>query len=452
MPSTTFAVGSGSSMVDAGHGPHSPASGGSHHHNSSTNSASTGTTAKSFTSNNSVFDAHRQNHNSSKLPAFRFADLKKDAIVLPSLLQHIPPSPVSPQPGNPERPADGCPQQLQQQQYPQDAHDQAATNQQIPGPLPDGLHNYANLNVPDKPPTPETQTSQLKSSPPRTRTSTFQIPTVPATANPNPPTGSKRPASFPDAPSVAGTPYAARTSPSSTATPIAKRRLTASGVASSAESATIAHRASNSADDQNSTREWAQGQRELLLPKTIESAKADERRKSRPPVSYRPPNVTGGRAVIPPIRSFRSSGSRKSLVLDMHVRRASEESYGEDITDPNQRDRTLRALEGRSDDDFSQITPPDSAEMGDGDGDGDNTADIFMRIAREDPGQVQEEQEKPVEQSAIVSLLVSFLCALDRSALLRSLWPSRPPWDCTRTTAGSPFDSTDGLLFAPRQS
>ncbi|KAK1751729.1 hypothetical protein QBC47DRAFT_364084 [Echria macrotheca] len=387
---STFAV--GGVGVDGGHGPHPAVLGAHHHNNNNTNSSSTAAAAavKSFDSNNSIFDAHRQNHNSSKLPAFRFADLKKDAIVLPSLLQHIPPSPISPQPENPDdHPADGCPQQQHTQQLQRDAHDQAAAAQQIPGSLPNNLHNYATQTRQDKSPSPETQPRQLRSSPPITRASTLQTQTAGTTTKSDPPTGSKRPASFPDTPSSAANAYATRNQQSVAATPAVKRRLTASAVSTGADTL-ASSRIADAADDQNSTREWAQGQRELLLPKTIDTSKSDERRKSRPPVSYRPPNVTGGRAVIPPIRSFRSSGSRKSLVLDMHVRRTSEESYGEEITDPNQRDRTLRALEGRFDDDLSQITPPDSADpTGD-----DNTADLFMRIARDEPNQV-EEQEKP---------------------------------------------------------
>ncbi|KAK0609208.1 hypothetical protein B0T14DRAFT_541072 [Immersiella caudata] len=369
---TTFAVG-----VDPGHGPHTTAASlstaahqahlSAHQHNNSAASTTTSNASnKSFSSNNSIFDAHRQNHNSSKLPAFRFADLKKDAVLpsLPSLLHHIPPSPVSPQTNIIDGSGDGQQQQPQPQQL--DAHDQPATNQDIPGLLPDGL-NIAQ-NPPKKSPTPETAPLQSlpphQASPPRTRASTFQTTVVPtANEKPDPSVGSKRPASFPDAPSIANTAYAPRAQSSSTVTPAAKRRLTASGVASAAETLTSHQNlTATTNDDPSSTKEWAQGQRELLLPKTVETAKSDDRRKSRPPVSYRPPNATGGRAVIPPIRSFRSSGSRKSLVLDMHVRRVSDDSYGEDIGDTNQRDRTLRALEGRQDDDFSQITPPDSAD------------------------------------------------------------------------------------------
>jgi hypothetical protein len=408
---TTFAVG-----VDSGHGTHPTAASfstaaqqqahlGAHQHNNSAASTTTSNASNnSFSSNSSIFDAHRQNHNSSKLPAFRFADLKKDAVLpsLPSLLQHVPPSPVSPQTNTIDGPTDGQQQQPQPQQ--RDAHDQPAPSQEVPGLLPDGLENTQ--TPPEKSPTPETAPSKSRpphqASPPRTRASTFQTAAAP-TANDKPDLsiGSKRPASFPDSPSIASSAYPHKTQSSSTVTPAAKRRLTASGVTNTAETLTShPNSTATTNDDPNSTKEWAQGQRELLLPKTAESAKSDDRRKSRPPVSYRPPNATGGRAVIPPIRSFRSSGSRKSLVLDMHVRRVSDDSYGEDIGDTNQRDRTLRALEGRQDDDFSQITPPDSA---DAIGDSENTADLFMRIAREDSSQALEELERPADQSAIVS-------------------------------------------------
>jgi len=398
MASTAFAAG-----VEAGHGPHPSAASfstaaqthvGVHQHNNSTNSTSTSSASNtSFNSNNSIFDAHRQNHNSSKLPAFRFADLKKDAIVPPSLLQHIPPSPVSPQPNSADRAvADGC----QQQQQQRDAHDQ----QQNPTRQND-LHNNrtSTQNLPDKSPSPETPHSNPhQPTLPRTRASTFQTSPATTSNNPDPSTGSKRPASFPDPPSVVGISFANKSqSPSATA-PVAKRRLTASGVAETLSSHQTLNTTAHVTEDPGSTTEWAQGQRELLLSKTNETTKSDERRKSRPPVSYRPPNITSGRAVIPPIRSFRSSGSRKSLVLDMHVRRVSDESYEEDIGDT--RDRTLRALEGRFEDDLAQITPPDSA---DAIGDNDNTADLFMRIAREDANQPPEEYERAGDQSAIVS-------------------------------------------------
>jgi hypothetical protein len=66
-------------------------------------------------------------------------------------------------------------------------------------------------------------------------------------------------------------------------------------------------------------------------------------------------------------------------------------------SDPNHRDRTLRTLEGRTDDDYAHITPPDSAVATPD----DNTADIFMRIAREDSA--QRSLDDGDEHSAVVS-------------------------------------------------
>lgn len=349
----------------------------------------------------STFDSHshRQNHNSSKLPAFRFADLKKDTLAVPTLLQ---PSSVSPQPDTANHSSDN--QQPGQRQR-RDAHDQTSS-QHIPGSQQENLHSSGTAAQirPDKTPSPET--TQLPAprsrdpSPPKpSRASTFHISTSnTTTTKPDPSPGSKRPASFPDAPSAIAAAYATRTQlPAAATTPITKRRLTASSVALGADSLKRSANSSTNTDE-DSTNEWAQGQRDLLLPKSFDPTKSDDRKKSRPPVSYRPP--AGAR--IPPIRGFRSSGSRKSLSLDAHTRRMSEESSGDDTTDPHQRDRTLRALEGLGDDDLSRITPPDSGNAMN-DGDGDNTADLFMRIAREDTTQAQDERERPADQSAIVS-------------------------------------------------
>jgi len=55
---------------------------------------------------------------------------------------------------------------------------------------------------------------------------------------------------------------------------------------------------------------------------------------------------------------------------------------GDDVADSNHLDRTLRALEGRPDDDMGQITPPDSAAHERSDG--DDSGDVFLKIAREE--------------------------------------------------------------------
>ncbi|KAH7170485.1 hypothetical protein EDB81DRAFT_752993 [Dactylonectria macrodidyma] len=133
------------------------------------------------------------------------------------------------------------------------------------------------------------------------------------------------------------------------------------------------------------------GQRELLLPKTLSnSTPPDDRRASashRPPVSYRPPanhNAQPSSSTpvrVPPIRAFRSSGSRKSLTLDMPSRPRMYD-FGDDPLDTNH-DRTLRALEGRVDQDF---LPSAGLSSGRRDAlDGDDTGDVFLKIAREEP-------------------------------------------------------------------
>lgn len=73
---------------------------------------------------------------------------------------------------------------------------------------------------------------------------------------------------------------------------------------------------------------------------------------------------------------------------------------GDDVADPNQRDRTLRALEGRPVDDGLQMTPPDSAKNGADSG--EDTTDMFLRIGREDSS--QRENTAPEEQTVVVRL------------------------------------------------
>jgi hypothetical protein len=156
------------------------------------------------------------------------------------------------------------------------------------------------------------------------------------------------------------------------------------------------------------TKEWAQGQRELLLPKTLQQSPTDEKRNSissRPPVSFRPLStiITSTPVRVPPIRGFRSSGSRRSLILDMNTRPLQNFDFGDDVDDSNQRDRTLRALEGRPDDDLGQITPPDSAAHDATDG--DDTGDLFLKIAREESSRRAPNDGSAVveDQGAIVS-------------------------------------------------
>jgi hypothetical protein len=75
---------------------------------------------------------------------------------------------------------------------------------------------------------------------------------------------------------------------------------------------------------------------------------------------------------------------------------------GDDMGDADHLDRTLMALEGRGDDDmYAHITPPDSADYTQ---ENDDTADIFMRIAREGSNHSSADV---AEQNPVVSGYVS---------------------------------------------
>ena len=306
-------------------------------------------------SSDTVLHAHRQNHNSSKLPAFRFVDLRKDRISLPSLQQPTPLAPVV----------------------------DCDTADPRHSPAQHGLpHHSSAQTLPDR-----TASLEPKQAGGATRTRSLKF-HLPSTAAPtDSPPASKRPKSFP----VNNAP--ATESPLSpvAAIPAVKRRLTESAV-----------------------KELVQGRRELPQPKTSDKT-------SRPPVSSAShkllntldtantantasaasaASTSGGRAVIPPIRAFRSSGSRKGPALDMPAR---QDSYDEEVGAFNPRDRTLRTLEGQRDDDFSHLAPFESGEMTTTT-DNDNTADIFMKIAREDPPpRAAERQPTAAEPSTIVS-------------------------------------------------
>lgn len=272
--------------------------------------------------------AHRQNHNSSKLPAFRFADrfhrggsrgMPRETRVggAPGSDHTLVPSPFPPA-FHPSHTRNDAVSTILQNHVKQQVLS-AATDPRLP-PLPPSINRTC---------------------------------TVPAVATP------RRSSSLPHAFSVS--PAAniwldAVESPSTAASPLApeppSQTAPASGASSYEESASaleptrlIAAKGAGAA--LSATR----GQQALPLPKTIDTTSSDEKRRSRPPVSFRAPFAAGAiGARVPPIRSFRSSGSRKSLVLDMNS-------------------------------DHFPMTPPDSAEAR---SDQDNTAEIFLQIARED--------------------------------------------------------------------
>ncbi|KAK4163404.1 hypothetical protein QBC43DRAFT_64347 [Cladorrhinum sp. PSN259] len=402
---------------------------------------------------NSVF-VHRQNHNSSKLPAFRFADLKREPITVPSLLlQRIPPAAaaVPSPPGAPsgassaekengqeaqsQQPQQSQQQLQQSQQSQQSQLSQSQQNRRIPETP---LHHFSsaqNLSS-EKAVAFETlaQHSHNSQLPSRTKSLKFQF-TAGAPSSNGLSAGSKRPSSFSDSPRVIGSVYATRSQPSYVATPVTKRRLTTTSAAVHAET-------EQELDDptllpDSATKEWAQGQRELLRSITTEVAKTDDRKRSRPPISSRntgaasvvsttSPSTPGGRSAVLPSRIFRSVGPRKSVVvLEMPSKRAAENSYVEEISNSNQRDRALQSLEGRNKDGFQEAGDMTTST------DNDNTADIFMRIAgeattRRAPEGLNNGKGK-AEDSSAISRITRISHRRPLSAAIASFQATSPP-------------------------
>ncbi|KAL8381435.1 hypothetical protein RB595_005618 [Gaeumannomyces hyphopodioides] len=178
------------------------------------------------------------------------------------------------------------------------------------------------------------------------------------------------------------------------------------------------------------TKEWARGQRELLLPRALDDDNADEKRKfkSRPPVSFRRLRNDSSGIRVPPIRSFRSSGSRKSWTQDLTTptpKRNSLDDCSREVlmdSDTHDRNRTLWALEGRlADGAFAQMTPPSSADATLND---NTTSDIFMKIAREDSSRSQADGDRqPQDPNA--------LSRVNRSAHRRPLSAAIPSYQRT---------------------
>ncbi|KAK1991501.1 hypothetical protein LX36DRAFT_663260 [Colletotrichum falcatum] len=411
----------------------------------------------------SPYHAHRLSHNSSKLPTFRFADLHKQHpslhLVLPSLLQHNPPSPVSPkfQDASSQNHSAATvtdsdvgvcittatdtaspttlptTSDLQQHQQPQHNNAESDTNspqqQDTPstslGPTHDRRPSHRQLTQllsPRNPSPirelPESESPHNKLNP-RSRASTYQTASQPTPADTA--ISSRRPASYPII--VQSLPPRDDVSESKTLalpTKLQIRRAAASrpresnatGLKSPLVETYPTHPFDSAASSPRSpadrtTKDWAQGQRELLLPKTLQnSSPTDEKRRSvasRPPVSFKATAASTPTTSVrvAPIRSFRSSGSRRSLGLDSSTSTMRSFDFGDESTDANQRDRTLRALEGRRDDDYSQMTPPLSAEAD------DTTGDVFMKIARQEPTRRGSGDVAPAEQPSAVQSRVA---------------------------------------------
>ncbi|KAJ4190022.1 hypothetical protein NW767_011365 [Fusarium falciforme] len=289
----------------------------------------------------------------------------------------------------------------------------------------------------------------------RSRASSFQPSSDVSVVEPSP--QAKRPASVPDAPApVQGDTLSPHLSSNKNRTrrSLVSRRSTAAAASTgpplslnaerlhaieaieAAQGAQGAHASYPSSSDGGSAKgSPSSGQRELILPKTLSKPSSiDERRASlsqRPPVSYRPPlsvsNNTEPPASnpvrVPPIRAFRSSGSRKSLTLDMNSR-SRYYDFGDDGPDSNH-DQTLRALEGRADHDVLHSAPAFSSRHDAFDN--DDTGDVFLKIAREEASRRQPDEQPADETRSVVSRSTRFSHRRPLSNVVPARQPSSPP-------------------------
>lgn len=380
-------------------------------------------------SSGSAVHAHRVNHNSSKLPAFRLSDRARSSLPLPGLLQRDrqdskqhPPSSAGlsespqhqdgrqkvtnpvPEPENrPDTNATAAAAaaaddttDAHHHQHQQNHHLHRPVTVSVSASAPEP-HSPSNQQLhPSTPQSHSPVTPRTKHSPARSRASTYQ---TASTSAPFTPTAAKRPASFPvdNSPGDALVFQSPTDDSPSFWTPETRPPTQPVDVTPSSNSAASPHTTHHSLGlrtPESTTKKWAQGQRALKSPAAVNcdnlhDSQAERRTStSRPPVSYKPIRSasTPSRPVIPPIRSFRSSGSRKSLQLDMN--HSSYRSYddGHDFRDSSHRDQSLRALEGRNSGEWTR-------DMSAADGDdevtatieSESTADIFMRMAHEDP-------------------------------------------------------------------
>ncbi|RFU79941.1 lpxtg-motif cell wall anchor domain [Trichoderma arundinaceum] len=359
-----------------------------------------GPPASSIAGPSSNLHSHRQSHNSSKLPSFRFADIKNG----PNASSHPPlphaakqPLPLSPRQLAPPVAsivsADSLLDASRRSSLPASAKTRSelasakiltssatARNRQAP-PASDKT---------DSPPRPNLR--------PRASYQTSIKPSIVEQYR-----RVRRPVSYPDsladeAAQSAKAPSVARSSSLRQAT----RRLPASrsngavtpdGPRSSlsARPAAIEEAVSPTTRvvtvSRPAVKGRAQSQRDLTASQPQSSSgPSDENQDQplqRPPVSYKQPvnNVTTGQptasttARVPPIRAFRSTGSRKSSTDEMNYNSRfydAEDRYI-DSTD----DHTLRALDGEL---FDQRSPPTSRHGTHG----DDTGDVFLKIASEE--------------------------------------------------------------------
>ncbi|KAL1844017.1 hypothetical protein VTJ49DRAFT_5768 [Mycothermus thermophilus] len=272
-----------------------------------------------FANSDDNLHAHRQSHNASKLPAFRFADLRKDRISLSSLQNPTPLAPLLSQPST-DRP----------------------TTAHISTP---SLHHYSSF--PDRPVSIDAkQTGTAATS--RTRSLKFDLASAAAHSTESLP-ATRRPSS--DDVSAARSRLA-----SVVAAPL-RRRLTDSAAVASSQP----------------------------LPSPREAPVGPDDRKLRPLVLHRPGQVADTTAPAPAPAPSTSSAHMPSRRVDAGH-------------------RARRSLDSRRGGDSPRYAPSENGEMTTTT-DNDNTADIFMKIAGEDPAPPTPEKRSPTAEPSSISRL-----------------------------------------------
>ncbi|KAI6370939.1 hypothetical protein MCOR25_004071 [Pyricularia grisea] len=475
------------------------------HRTNNNNSQQLATPTPESTPSHQNLHTHRQNHNSSKLPAFRFADLKQS----PAQKQQIPLSPVSP--AHSTHHSNSSPlgstisehEPASEHQHPQSKQQHQNSLQRNPSPdhpgIPPGATaaaehaTEANSTNSSKKAIPATETAAERGEKPVSTQPTLTVPgldnssvsldiptssinnnnntkipkntaasplrerlanfhtTTASTGTPKPIKATftvRRHASLPaDSSSVHLKPdrtqYISADTPQSTVSASSTRHARHRYSDPSSETIAISSRArSRQATEQGepaveaaatgtNPKDSVPRSRVLLAGKSSQlDDESDDKRKfkSRPPVSFRPLRSDAPVIRVPPIRSFRSSGSRKSWALDTTAKTMrstlDEGTFGDDSRDPNHRDRTLWALEGRTPTD-TQMTPPDSAVATP---DADNTADLFMKIASEDAPPAPEDGDRQLHEPSTVSRVSrSFHRRPQSTVIPPSHTPTSPP-------------------------
>ncbi|KAL2271718.1 hypothetical protein VTJ83DRAFT_1089 [Remersonia thermophila] len=323
-------------------------------------------TSHAFASSDDNLHAHRQSHNASKLPAFRFADLRKDRIALSSLQD--PPTPLAPLLSQPS--AD----------RPTTAH--------ITSP---GLHHYSSF--PERPVSIDPKQAGLAglaglsgiAAPSRTRSLKFDLASAAAARSTESLLAATRRPSSDDV-------SAARARLASVVAAPLRRRLTDSAAVASNQPPPPSPGDAPARPDDRRLRP--------LVAQTL-SGQATDAAAPAAPVTLVAPTPSSAR--VSSIPSGRSSleSRRGTLSSEMPSRRTDDAHHGHG----DAAHRVRRSLDSRRGGDSSpRFAPSEHGEMTTTT-DNDNTADLFMKIAGEDSAPPTPDKASPVPESSSISRL-----------------------------------------------